>query len=203
MKFKWTLRASVYTKVLIVTLNPWLCFGRNDVKTWLQSPIVTNWGKWGRGELCPAKTFVGAIELKDEEYQERGDDTALNGVNLLCINMNNGKEQKWISDKVASFGIWRGRKSCYNGLATGFIFKSEPYQRGGDDTAAVDMALICTSSNGSKTQLIGSGLHGWGRWTQTQHCPPNTAICGIKTQVEGYQGKGLLLSPFPRQISAS
>lgn len=183
------MKAHVYFRFFALTLTPTFCFGRDDVQTWLQSPIVTNWGSWGSADLCPDKTFVGAFEVKVERNVRGGDDTGLNGVKVLCMDLE-GKEHEWVTSKVGEFGIWRGRKNCKNGLATGFKLRSEPNQHRGDDVAGVDMAIYCTNIDGSKTEMIGSGLHSWGDWSSEQHCPSNTGICGIKTQVEGSQGRG-------------
>jgi len=170
-------------------LSPTICFGR-DVQSWLESPIVTSWGDWGAQEICPDKTFVGAFILKVEGNVRGRDDTALNGVMLLCIDLDEAREQDQVHSTIGEFGDWRGRKNCNNGLATGFKFRSESDQRGGDDVAGVDMALFCTNSDGSQDEIVGSGLHDWGSWTAEQHCPAKTAICGIQTQVEGSQRGG-------------
>jgi len=166
-----------------------LCSCR-DIQIWLQSPIVTDWGNWGTPVICPDKTFVGAFQLKVEDDQRGKDDTGLNGVEFLCISMD-GAEVAWRRGAEGENGIWRGRKNCGSGLATGFKLRSETDQRGGDDVGGVDMSLYCTNADGSKEELLGSGLHDWGSWTAEQHCPANTAVCGLNTQVEGDQGAGI------------
>jgi hypothetical protein len=63
--------------------------------------------------------------------------------------------------------------------------KSEPDQGNGDDTAANGVKLYCSSR-----ELSNHHEAPWGRWGNLIRCPDSTYICGLKTQVEGSQGKG-------------
>lgn len=50
---------------------------------------VTNggqWGSWYTLEFCPDNSKAVGFELKVEREQDRGDDTALNGVRLYCVD---------------------------------------------------------------------------------------------------------------------
>ena len=43
--------------------------------------------------------------------------------------------------------------------------------------------MVCTNG----ITLKGNGGE-WGTWSTVESCPVNTAICGIRTQIEPYQG---------------
>ena len=57
----------------------------------IKSPVVTNFGDWYNMEYCPADMYAVGIQVKIEEEQQRGDDTALNGIALFCQPLNTGK----------------------------------------------------------------------------------------------------------------
>ena len=50
----------------------------------LKSPLITNWGQWTTWSSCPSNQFAIGMQLKVEGDQGSGDDTALNGIRLLC-----------------------------------------------------------------------------------------------------------------------
>ncbi|KAI4887795.1 hypothetical protein NFI96_024753 [Prochilodus magdalenae] len=43
------------------------------------------WGTWGRKEMCPERSYAAGFSLK-VEYPLSGDDSALNGILLYCVN---------------------------------------------------------------------------------------------------------------------
>lgn len=163
-----------------------------NVTRWIESPRLTDWGTWKEEEMCPPNSMVSGINLKIEpSLGYAGDDTGLNGIKLTCTTMD-GLDAADIVSGEGPMGFYRGKKYCKSGFATGFQLRSEPNRRRGDDTAAVDMKLLCTPShtNGKTTELIGGGVLTFGEWTEQQNCPPQTAICGIRTQIEAEQGNG-------------
>ncbi|XP_037025590.1 uncharacterized protein LOC119066963 [Bradysia coprophila] len=162
---------------------------RSDVIQWIESDRITNWGDWGGADYCPEGSYVTGFDLKIEGSQGGGDDTALNSIKLVCTSLK-GVYQK---DIVSSEGVWgdyRGRKYCPNGLGNGFELRSESSQGGRrDDTAAVDFNLICANNDGTSANIRGGEILTFGEWRTTNRmCPPETAICGIRTQVEPPQG---------------
>ena len=51
----------------------------------LKSPLVTNWGQWTTWSNCSSNQFVIGMQLKVEgDKGTFGDDTALNGIRLIC-----------------------------------------------------------------------------------------------------------------------
>ena len=53
-----------------------------------------------------------------------------------------------------------------------------------DDTAANGLRFVCTDGN---WKYPGDGY--WGEWSSTEYCPSGSAVYGMRTQVEGKQGK--------------
>jgi hypothetical protein len=156
------------------------------------------------------------MQLKVERSDGWKDDTALNGIKLLCSKLGNGvpdhgihsKNYKAITSSVGPWGQWKTVFYCSDAdnslnLKTtamiGFQLKVEQPKGHRDDTGANNFRMIC--SDFSKTyfkqfQIEGDGTK-WGEWTDVQVCKHGYAACGIVTQVEkdgGKNRKDILLS---------
>ncbi len=152
---------------------------------WMQSPRITPWGKFGPDEFCPVNSFVTGMRLK-VEHEHLNDNTGLNAIQLLCSSLN-GADNVNITSATGRFGYYGGSKYCPTGFATGFQLRSQPGQGlYRDDVAAVDFKLLCIDIDGTPLQVVDEDNEylSWGYWTQYQHCPEHTAVCGIATQVE-------------------
>jgi hypothetical protein len=150
--------------------------------------------------LCPVGSYVYGMRLKVEFDQGTfDDDSALNAVDLLCINPM--KERPQTNASIAQFEVItssEGHKGVHGiimecpapGFAIGFEFRSEPNQIL-DDSAGNNLNLYC--SDGSK--LEGYGM-GWGEWTPPLICPRGLRLCSIQTLIEGpsklFQSEGNL-----------
>ena len=160
----------------IVVKRPWSVVSKIG-------PFGGPFGEWGSEERCPSGQWAYAISLRVEDSQGGGDDTALNGIRLSCGTPTYPLE---ISSSVGNWGDWSNSTKCTNGFITGARLRIEPRQGGGDDTGAVDAEFYCQDG-----QTLGGDLHlSWGEWTERQTCQVGTAICGIRTKVEGSQGGG-------------
>lgn len=159
------------------------------VVRWIESPRLTNWGDWTAEEICPPNSWVSAMNLKIEPEQGEDDDTALNGIKLSCTNMD-GLHTADITSGEQRWGFYRGKKFCESGFASGFQLRSERDQKSGDDASAIDLMLLCTHTDGTTSKIVGGEILTFGSYTQEQICPPGTAICGIRTQIEKDQGSG-------------
>ncbi|CAG7733777.1 unnamed protein product [Allacma fusca] len=166
-----------------------------DTDIYIQSPRITDFGDWGEYEECPPGMYVFGFQLVSEEEQGAfGEDSALNGIYLLCLPFTARRNSpdflssylssgafSMISSSVGHDGYSRGIFDCPpKYFAIGFELRTEPVQ--GilyDDTAANNLRLIC--SNGRV--LEGDG-ESWGEWTGAQTCPRDYLICGMQTQVE-------------------
>lgn len=160
----------------------------NGNVVWLKSPRVTSWGQFDQHEYCPKNSFVTGMRLKVDHYHD-GDNTALNGIQLVCTDMNG--HDSTINSVLGRYGSFGKIKHCHNGFATGFRLRSQSSQGFlKDDVGAVDFKLICSGINGNRSQVISddNGFLPWGSWTKDQHCPRKSVVCGIATQVDKSYG---------------
>ncbi|XP_037026881.1 vitelline membrane outer layer protein 1-like [Bradysia coprophila] len=160
-----------------------------QIGRWIESPRLTNWGDWKAEQMCPPNSWVSAMNLKIEPNQGEGDDSALNGIRLTCTSMD-GRDTADITSGEGPWGFYRGKKFCSSGFATGFQLRSEPDLGSGDDGAASDLMLVCANVDGTTSKVVGGGVLTFGHYTAQQMCPRDTAMCGIRTQIEREQGKG-------------
>ncbi|XP_021967511.1 vitelline membrane outer layer protein 1 homolog [Folsomia candida] len=151
----------------------------------------TDWGVWGGMETCSPGAYVYGFRLKVHSDQGFfGDDSALNGIELLCINptakrpARNASMTQFtaISSLMGHHGSFTGLLECPDpGFAVGFELRSEEDQGfSTDDTAANNLKIYCSGLS----VLEGAG-EDWGDWTGAITCPRGLRICGIQTQVEG------------------
>ncbi|NXS27388.1 VMO1 protein, partial [Pomatostomus ruficeps] len=133
------------------------------------------WGSWGHKQFCPSG-YAKGFELKVQPYQGFwlfDDDTALNGVRLLCT------DGTVIESSVGWWGNWTEAQLCSSNKLVSFSLRVERWHYLHDNTAVNNVRFAC--SNG--TELEGWGLSGgyFGPWSS--NCTSG-AICGLQTKVE-------------------
>ncbi|GGA02670.1 hypothetical protein [Okeania sp. KiyG1] len=150
-------------------------------------PFGGHWGNWGNQQQCSTDQWVLGGELKVETRRGSGDDTALNGIYLRCGTHKDPARIKEISSLAGSWGNKFELGTCKKGyyVVSGRL-RIEPKLGSGDDTGAVDAQFWCEDG----TSLQTSYQLDWGGWSSRQSCPPQSAICGIKTRVEPWQRSG-------------
>uniref|UniRef100_A0A673HCX3 Vitelline membrane outer layer protein 1-like n=1 Tax=Sinocyclocheilus rhinocerous TaxID=307959 RepID=A0A673HCX3_9TELE len=139
----------------------------------LTVPNGGRWGSWGQREMCPTGTYAAGFSLKVEDPIGRGDDTALNGIRLHCVDLFQGSSHSYhdyasVQSDVGSWGRWTDIKWCPSGFLTAFQLRVEKSQGDGDDTAF---------------------FFSWGRWTDIKWCPSGF-LTAFQLRVEKSQGDG-------------
>jgi hypothetical protein len=168
-------------------------YARDDVLATIGYPGI--WGSWGDWQYCPQGSFAAGYTMRVEpSLGGDGDDTAVNGIKLYCVNKSTGKRVAIITSSVNPWGSWREGASCETGVLNSSAHKFEPSQGDGDDTATNSVRFKCTSGEAIQS----AGTMPWGSWGAYKTCPNrkilgdvvSTAICGIQTRVEHPIGDG-------------
>jgi hypothetical protein len=149
-------------------------------------PFGGPYGDWRDEQRCPTGQWVLGASLIVEPDQGRGDDTALNGIHLICGTLEDKGRVTPISSGTGSWGNKTEERVCANGYVVGANLRIEGPQGSRDDTGAVDAEFRCENGD----TLAASYRLGWGRWSDLKSCPSASAICGIKTKVESGLGRG-------------
>ncbi|XP_028512726.1 vitelline membrane outer layer protein 1 [Exaiptasia diaphana] len=159
---------------------------RNDQVGSIQPPTQTDFGDWGQAEYCNDGSYAYGFKM-NVGHTNSDDDTGVNGVVLFC-KPTKPDENAQIASMYKMWGKWHPVLECPGDSTylTGVSIKSQPKQGfRTDDTAANKFQFTC--KDGTKLKGVG-GPHG--EWGNQVNCPSNSAICGIKTQVENYQKYG-------------
>ncbi|XP_017538198.1 vitelline membrane outer layer protein 1 homolog [Pygocentrus nattereri] len=159
--------------------------------------IVDNghrWGTWGQKEMCPSGFYAAGFSLKVAGHWESmlvGDNTALNGIRLHCVDISKGKSGPYtdyatVQSDTGSWGKWKDIKWCKSGTLVSFQLRVEAYQGAFDDTAANNIKFKCSKDD---EELVGDGTS-WGDWGSWSDKCDGKGICGIETMVEQPRGLG-------------
>ncbi|KAK3577442.1 hypothetical protein CHS0354_032293 [Potamilus streckersoni] len=134
--------------------------------------------------------------------QHEHDDTGLNAISLRCQPFDISNDNGEITSEEGGWGTWIGWTMCNTDpnsqrtFLTSFSLQVESNQFSGDDTAADYIKFMCRDFDSSLHQRELSRPPGHGPWGAygdwSQSCPLNSAICGIQTKVEPFQGAGIL-----------
>ena len=137
----------------------------------------TSWGTWGSWSSCSNRGYVVAFHLLIKPYTVLSDNSALNGIGLLC------NDNTWKTSSVGQHGYWNIPLYCSAGkYIVGFRLNSQNgisnqelnYFKfnylysliGRDNYGATDLQMVCNDgrvlSYSSRLSLAYLGV--WGNW---------------------------------------
>ncbi|XP_028835258.1 vitelline membrane outer layer protein 1 homolog [Denticeps clupeoides] len=140
-------------------------------------------GNWTWPEMCPDEFFAVGFSLRVEGNQYGLDDTALNGIRLICGKKEDRSFLYTVESHTGYYGEWTETQWCPSGVLKSFQLRVEPSQgMFGDDTSANNIKFRCSSN----PSLEGVGME-WGEYGHwSQECTDG-GICGIETKMEEFQ----------------
>ncbi|XP_053374359.1 vitelline membrane outer layer protein 1 homolog [Mercenaria mercenaria] len=134
------------TQKCVGTVDIYTCID-TDLEQVLGVPNGGDLGWWMGGEECDEGTFAMGYEMKIEANLGQGDDTALNGIKLICKSLD-GTLSNTITSATAPWGDWTGETYCTGShgpsFLTSFGLQVDPWTGDGeDDTAANFIKFKC------------------------------------------------------------
>ncbi|KAM8806614.1 vitelline membrane outer layer protein 1 homolog [Eudromia elegans] len=146
------------------------------------------WGDWAWPEMCPEGSYATGVSWKVEPPQgAAGDDTALNGVRLLCSVPGAGSASSAVQSQSGRWGRWSEPRWCpHQGHLVGFALRVQApqHQLLSDEVAATDARFACADGH-----VLEGGGSEWGKWGSWSPLCPG-AVCGIQTRQEPPGGFG-------------
>ncbi|XP_035018760.1 vitelline membrane outer layer protein 1 homolog [Hippoglossus stenolepis] len=151
----------------------------------LTVPNGERFGTWMWPEMCPDQYFAVGFSIRVESSQGKGDDTALNGIRLICGKDGELNFMYTAESHPGFWGGWSNPQYCPSGVLTSFQLRVEAHRGNIDDTTANNIKFRCSSN----PTLEGTGM-GWGEYGPWSPTCADGGICGIETKIEGQQGRG-------------
>jgi hypothetical protein len=153
----------------------------------VQSVIETNpgsWGSWQAMRYCPEGSFAVGYRMRVEPARGSDiDDSALNAVELVCMNDQGTLSRVSAHDGI--WGAWNQDAFCANGgFVTGANMRFESSRGSGDDTGGNDVIARCSTG----ADIHAPGGTTFGAWQGMKTCPVNTSVCGISVRFESSRG---------------
>ncbi|XP_060936562.1 vitelline membrane outer layer protein 1 homolog isoform X2 [Limanda limanda] len=154
-----------------------------DGRSYTSVLTVTNgqqYGTWRWPVMCPDQYFAVGFSIRVEDYQQYPEDnTAMNGIRLICRKDGDRSLTYSMYSHGGFWGDWSSSQYCPRGVLTSFQLRVEAYQGWfHDDTAVNNIRFRC--SNGHVLQGTGMNWGEYGYWSQD--CGKG-GICGIETRM--------------------
>lgn len=155
----------------------------------IHAPGGSGFGDWSQKVYCPNGSYAVGFSLQIEESCGGGcDDTALNGVRILCSNGTT------VESGHRVWGGWRPPQECAAGEAAYAYSLGVEHYLGGkeDDTSANSLKVRCRKIGSYDVPTADLAIHGpfADTWTAWARCPVNSMIVGLLTRDEKSQGSG-------------
>eukprot|EP01084_Bolivina_argentea_P248184 415128_1 len=147
------------------------------------------WGLWSNSVYCDEGQFAYTFNFKSESNQGTAvDDTAGNGVRLICKTPLSSTPYSYETSSEKQFGNWfpTSPQTCgTDEWLIGFRSRIEPDQ--GPPPFGDNVALSCIQMNCSHgTILTPNDCRIWGDWGEWNSCT-NGFVCGFQEKYQLYQ----------------
>jgi pimeloyl-ACP methyl ester carboxylesterase len=143
------------------------------------------WGDWQTTRYCQSGSYAVGYRMRVEQGQGSGDDTALNAVELECMDAFGNISSAAAHDGL--YGDWYESAYCANGtFLTGGAIRFETNRKSGDDTGGNSVSGRCSDG----TNIQAPGGMSYGSWNNTVTCDAGSSVCGINVRFESGQGSG-------------
>ena len=146
-------------------------------------------GKWHGFCDVPALYYIKGVRIRIEGNRGSGDDTALNGLQLMCAqwgdwapspeklyraSVHDGFWGDWQSDRLLPDG-------CY---LIGMKLRIEAPQGDGDDTGLNGIELIYRHQQGAGVAKMVAENGYWGDWGEEHSAPGGYYVSGVAAKME-------------------
>jgi Vitelline membrane outer layer protein I (VOMI) len=149
-----------------------------------------NWGDWGSEVSVPDGYFLKGMRVRFESSQGGGDDTGLNGIEMICQKFSDSSLIR-VMVHEGFWGDWGNDvlvpNDCY---VIGMSVRYELPIGTGDDTALNGINLIHRNFGSGQVGKI--EVHGgiWGTWLGDVSVAGTEYVGGLQVRVEAPQGTG-------------
>lgn len=151
-------------------------------------------GSWFPFADVPDGYYLKGMKVRFEGNQGRkGDDTAMNGVELLCQKWGTFRSNKGLYRAMVHEGLWGGWEAdkllpdcCY---AVGMQLRIEATKPDQDDTTLNGIRLIYRSQRDDEIGRLSIHEGLWGTWGPEVSVPKGKYISGVSARFEGSVGK--------------
>ena len=145
-----------------------------------------HWGDWQAPVVIPSDYYIYGMQVRYESFAADQDDTALNGIKLLCADVYGSGTTQIISVHEGFWGKWRKRITVPSGCyAVGLATRIEPKQgSNGDDTALNGIKMIYRNYDTMQLGEVMIESGNWGDWAGYATFEPDHLMSGIQVRME-------------------